>query len=480
MSRSSKMARVTGLSIVTAMLLHVCAFAQSAAANESESNPRRRQFAPVLTVEKNIPRLKDKRLEQTISELADSLVESVRVNRPSDGLGFFFPPKQPQAGVIAEEWIAEITADRRGIIVNIWNKQPNGVKTLVISQPGPKIKDFPRFMNDPEAKRLFTKLILLSLPAHAWVTRNLPSNIKEDDKTSYEMGILTRPLNEDAEWNWRKTDEWHAGQELPEGVTSSWLRIEGDLEELREETVEELRDHCGEIDMRCYFLPKESLRRKDRIILRYGHPLTQNQELLSKTPFVGVLLEWNEGWASGIRLNWEFAPTTRAVQDGMNWKIGWDHITLGYALPLGWLKLKPFWLDVTPRIGIYNLSATMPTLFEAHDDEVEADFQLKMGVSAGVEGGINVAWPLGLARVWGAMDHATLSRLATKNTVTAVKAGLDLSREIKAFRNGTAIHGYVFGFAERLTYTKDQNDYDAIEEVSFTLTFAGLGISLNY
>jgi hypothetical protein len=222
--------------------------------------------------------------------------------------------------------------------------------------------------------------------------------------------------------------------------------------------------------------------------LRYGKQVLAGDELLSKTSFFGLLVEMRGGPLEGLRVYYDKMPKVASVNNGFGTQISWSRLILGKSW--GW---SPGFLvdrvDLTPKIGIWSLSATLPITFA--EDGVSAvgvqTFETDRALGLAIEGGLEWISTWYLLRMWGAFDTAlNFGRIGAAG-VTSQRFGVDTyltaGPEINLFGVPfkTALLGFFLFESIELSQKPDKNNLeDQIVGIGYQGGYAGLGGVLSW
>lgn len=215
--------------------------------------------------------------------------------------------------------------------------------------------------------------------------------------------------------------------------------------------------------------------------VRYGYPMAQGDNLVTKAPMIGILTEVRGGPLEGLRWYWDFAPELKEKVNGQETSYTWSRPTLGWSfgLTLPWFIKR---IDVTPKFGVMDFDASF--LVETPNGSEARRFRLKNASNFGLELGVESAAPWFLVRFWGASDVSGIVDLGGSGTVTSLRGGLDTVWDFYKISDSFELSVLVFGYGERLSLAtkakeKDPSDIE-IESVSFNMAFVGAGILLTW
>ena len=213
---------------------------------------------------------------------------------------------------------------------------------------------------------------------------------------------------------------------------------------------------------------------------RYGAPIA-GEGILKKAPIIGLFGEFRSGVLAGLKVNYDFTPAQKYADALGSMTYEWSRLQMGYGFSRALSNKIVNWVDATPRIGFTSLGLNYtPT------DETTAplEFNLKKAPTVGLEIGLESRTNYFLARLWafGSLSVA-ISALDRRHTTNSLRGGVDLYRELLAFRY-TKIAGLLFGAVDS-TYIKknlssEEIDANQAENIRFTGYYAGGGLTLTW
>lgn len=159
--------------------------------------------------------------------------------------------------------------------------------------------------------------------------------------------------------------------------------------------------------------------------VRYGKQILAGDPLLAKTSFFGLLAEIRGGPLGGLRIYYDVMPEAKAEVDGLETKIGWNRLIFGTSLGFspGFLVDR---IDITPKLGMWTLSATLPTEKNEKGEAVAvSNFKFKKQFSFGVEAGLEWSSTFYLLRTWYGFDMALSLGKLGGSAVKSNRFGLD-------------------------------------------------------
>jgi hypothetical protein len=224
---------------------------------------------------------------------------------------------------------------------------------------------------------------------------------------------------------------------------------------------------------------------------RYGYPLAlSNDSLVSKSAMVGIFTEVRGGPLEGLRWYWDFAPEVKEVNNGNKTSFTWSRPSLGWAISFQLLKteLLTFEMDITPKLGVMDLDASLLITDSLGDDTV-AKFRVKNAESFGIDGGISWQTKWFLLRVWGASDLAGLLTLKDSAvSITSFRGGIDSYWDLFKMWDVFEFSLLTFGAAEKISIEREASDTTnniggggtAINEVEYLTLFIGLGATIQW
>jgi len=225
---------------------------------------------------------------------------------------------------------------------------------------------------------------------------------------------------------------------------------------------------------------------------RYGKQVLAGDELLDKTSFFGFLTEIRGGPLEGLRFYYDLLPKVSADRDGFGTEISWSRFILGksFGLELDGIIDR---IDVTPKIGMWNLSATLPSVLAEDNKTVTRvqTFGVKRALSLGLEPGIESKGDWYLMRVWAAYDIALSIGALGGGGVQSYRYGFDgyftASPSIDVFGVPVSTAILAFFFFESIDLTDGQGKEttsDSTDErivgVGYDGGYAGLGVVLSW
>ncbi len=222
--------------------------------------------------------------------------------------------------------------------------------------------------------------------------------------------------------------------------------------------------------------------------LRYGKQVLAGDELLGKTSFFGLLVEMRGGPLEGLRVYYDKMPQVKNINNGFETQISWSRVILGksWGWSPGFLVDR---LDVTPKIGMWSLSATLPTAFAEDGITPLAvqTFATEKALGLAIEGGVEWLSTWYLLRAWGAFDTAlNFGRIGAAG-VTSQRFGIDgyltAGPEIRIFGVPfkTALLGFFLFESIELSQNPDEENLeDQIVGIGYQGGYAGVGGVLSW
>ena len=223
--------------------------------------------------------------------------------------------------------------------------------------------------------------------------------------------------------------------------------------------------------------------------IRYGKQILAGDPLLAKTSFFGLLSEIRGGPLGGLRIYYDYLPTATNNLDGFKTSIGWSRLIFGTSLGFnpGFLFDR---IDITPKIGMWSLSATLPT--EQNEEGITigvSDFKFKKQLSFGVEAGVEWQSPIYLLRTWYGFDMALSLGKYGGSAVKSNRFGLDsfvnTGPDFSVFGANlkTALLLFVIYESVELSSPQVKNspaDAGEISGITYDGGYAGLGLAISW
>lgn len=221
--------------------------------------------------------------------------------------------------------------------------------------------------------------------------------------------------------------------------------------------------------------------------VRYGKQILAGDPLLAKTSFFGLLTEIRGGPLGGLRIYYDVMPEAKAKEDDLETKIGWSRTIFGTSLGFdpGFLFDR---VDVTPKIGMWTLSATLPTeKNEAGTTVSTSDFKFKKQFSFGIEAGLEWNSNFYLVRTWYGFDMALSLGKFGGSAVKSNRFGLDtflntgprfsiLGADLKT----TLLMFVMYESIELSSPSANKSETGEISGITYDGGYAGLGLAISW
>lgn len=222
--------------------------------------------------------------------------------------------------------------------------------------------------------------------------------------------------------------------------------------------------------------------------IRYASPLLKSKDIVSKAPMISMFAEFRNGAAKGMRIYYEKTPMVKQkTAEGEVARFAWSRLTLGWSLDIPVPQIFSsviHKIDITPKLGIYNLDGLFNVTNEYGETEV-AKFFLKDVSSIGFESGVeHGTQSMGLFRFWFAFYRSWGLTGATTIYATSLKTGIDFYWDLFEFQQ-TTFKILTFGSYESLDLKKEIKDQPEVDnsamninQLSYKLFFFGVGATL--
>lgn len=158
--------------------------------------------------------------------------------------------------------------------------------------------------------------------------------------------------------------------------------------------------------------------------LRYGRVIVDSSNiLLSRVGLLSVVSEFRSGPLEGLRFYYDWIPTVKVTELGVEETFGMNRLVVGWGFGFGfpWLIDR---VELVPKLGNWNFAANIPVVTDTGDHEVRS-FDLRSGLSFGLEGALEKFSSKYLVRAWASRDFSTSFLGALKSNVTSTRAGID-------------------------------------------------------
>ncbi|MGE0171949.1 MAG: hypothetical protein AB7T49_04155 [Oligoflexales bacterium] len=212
--------------------------------------------------------------------------------------------------------------------------------------------------------------------------------------------------------------------------------------------------------------------------VRYGHPLVQDDPLISKAAMVGVFTEVRGGPLGGLRWYWDVAPEVETEIDGKKVSYTWSRPSLGWSFGMTfenkWIKR----IDAVPKLGLMDLDATLPVPDPLEEEEyLTQKVRLKNEMNMGLELGVESYSPWFLIRFWGSSDLSGFVNISKSGSISTLRAGIDTYWDLfKFWIFESSLLVFVSGERLGITFKGDQ----VIKAIYYQQGFAGMGLTLTW
>ncbi len=194
--------------------------------------------------------------------------------------------------------------------------------------------------------------------------------------------------------------------------------------------------------------------------------------LVEDTHFIGVV-----GRVSHLAFAYDTVPMATAKIDGDVSHYASRRLMLGWSFNLD-LPFTSEEVDVTPRLGIWTLDASLP----AEGDAAPGEFGIENAPSVGLELGWTLETSLANCRLWVAAElgRQTQSAVREETSIAGYRAGADVSLDAKRLGGPDKLKLLGFYFYERVHVERDTQDEGQFRTLGYSMAFAGVGLAYSF
>jgi hypothetical protein len=236
--------------------------------------------------------------------------------------------------------------------------------------------------------------------------------------------------------------------------------------------------------MGSFFAKFLNIGRSAYLGIRYGVPMQKGTGVLANVNLIGIFGEFRGGVLSGLRVNYDTIPTQKSETEEFRDVFSWSRIQLGYGFGLKLNNPILNWVDISPRLGVTNLTLTSTPNPGAATDGYE--FKLQRAPTVGLEVGLEKRTNAFLIRLWGYGSYSLgVLPIDKEYKSTSIRAGVDVYREIADWKS-IKLALLVFSAVDQNHYTRLATKEELSEnpnlttQVKFGSFFGGGGITLTW
>ncbi len=236
--------------------------------------------------------------------------------------------------------------------------------------------------------------------------------------------------------------------------------------------------------MSSFFAKFLNIGRSAYLGIRYGVPLQKGSGVIANVNLIGMFGEFRGGLLSGLRVNYDTIPIQKSETEEFRDELSWSRIQLGYGFGLKLDNPILNWVDISPRLGVTNLSLKSTPNPGAATDGYE--FKLQRAPTVGLEVGLEKRTNSFLVRLWGYGSYSLgVLPIDKEYKSTSIRAGLDLYREIADWKS-LKLAVLIFSAVDqnhytRLATTEELNeDPNLTTQLKFGSFFGGGGLTITW
>ena len=222
---------------------------------------------------------------------------------------------------------------------------------------------------------------------------------------------------------------------------------------------------------------------KGHVGIRFGVPLIKGDVLGTKTRFVGLVSEFQNGMLKGLSLFIDYWPKITNLVNGKTASFGGVRENIGwtyYVAPIHRFPTLAFGL--TPKVGAWNMKIVVPA------DGKEIPFSVKNSLSLGLSGQVEYTTKPFLFRAY--YEKALSVKFSFQTTqVTVDRYGLDgywNVAQMKFLPKALGVSLLAFAVDEVFSFKKKVSQDDltsqgvAISDLKYTQIYMGGGVALTW